>query len=57
VQQAAAGTQDVSANIGGVSMAATQTGEASSQVLDAARELAKHGVNLNGEIEQFLKAI
>jgi methyl-accepting chemotaxis protein len=57
VQQAAAGTQDVSANIGGVSMAATQTGEASSQVLDAARELAKHGVNLNGEIEQFLKSI
>jgi methyl-accepting chemotaxis protein len=56
VQQASAGTQEVSSNITGVSQAATQTGTAAGQVLNAARELAQQGQQLNTEIEAFLRS-
>jgi methyl-accepting chemotaxis protein len=56
VQQASAGTQEVSSNITGVSQAATQTGTAAGQVLNAARELAQQGQQLNTEIESFLRS-
>jgi methyl-accepting chemotaxis protein len=56
VQQAAAGTQEVSSNITGVSQAATQTGTAAGQVLNAARELAQQGQQLNTEIDGFLRS-
>ena len=56
VQEAATGTQDVSANISGVSQAATQTGHSATEVLAAAKGLAKEGQDLSREIEEFLRS-
>ncbi len=57
VEQASAGTTEVSANIQGVSQAADDTGQASSQVLDAARILTEQAEVLNTEVTAFLKDI
>lgn len=54
VEQAAAGTADVSQNISGVTGGAHQTGEASSQVLEAASELSKQAEMLRGQVDTFL---
>ncbi len=54
VQKAAQGTQEVSANIGGVTAAAGETGQASIQVLDAAREVNGQAATLREEIDKFL---
>ncbi|AWK89301.1 methyl-accepting chemotaxis protein (plasmid) [Azospirillum thermophilum] len=57
VHQAAVGTQAVTNNIADVSHAATETGAAAGQVLDAAGELSREADRLRGEVEQFLTAI
>ncbi len=57
VQQAAQGTQEVSNNIVNVKQAATETGAASSQVLGAAGELARHSNELSQEVETFLAGV
>jgi len=54
VQQASAGTADVSSNISGVTRSATDTGSAATQVLDAARELAKQSDVLSAHVDQFI---
>ncbi len=54
VEQAAAGTQEVSSNIQGVTQAASETGQVSSQVLDASRELATQAERLRAEVDGFL---
>jgi methyl-accepting chemotaxis protein len=54
---AAAGTCDVSANIGQVSQAATETGEVANAVLGAAGELAAQSSMLRREVESFLAAV
>jgi len=54
---AAAGTRNVSANIGQVSQAATETGEVANAVLGAAGELAAQSSMLRCEIESFLAAV
>ncbi len=54
VQQAAQGTQEVNTNIGGVTRAASSTGEASNQVLDSAGQLAVQAETLRAEVEKFL---
>jgi methyl-accepting chemotaxis protein len=54
VQQASAGTADVSSNISGVTKSATDTGSAATQVLDAARELAKQSEVLSAHVDQFI---
>jgi len=57
VQEAARGTQDVSDNISGVTRAAADTGIASSQVLDSARQLSAQAEGLRGEVEKFLNDV
>jgi predicted transcriptional regulator len=57
VQEAASGTQLVSANIITVSQAANQTGAAAAQVLGASSDLAQQSVRLKSQVEQFLSGI
>jgi len=54
VQEAARGTGEVSANIGGVSQAAGETSAAASQVQAASGEVARQGEMLKAEIDRFL---
>ncbi len=54
VQQAAQGTDEVSANIGGVSRAAQETGSSSTQVLQASSELNQQAEQLRTTIESFI---
>jgi len=57
VQQAAVGTNEVSQNIGGVSTAAGETGQAANQVLDASSALAREAEGLRGEVDRFLAGV
>jgi methyl-accepting chemotaxis protein len=57
VQQAAAGSSQVSENIGGVTQAAADTGAAASQVLGSAGELAKQSETLRREVDKFLAGV
>jgi methyl-accepting chemotaxis protein len=54
IQQASTGTSEVSHNITGVQKAATETGAAAHQTLDAAKGLAQMAVNLESEINKFV---
>jgi len=57
VEQAAAGTQEVSSNIAGVTQAAGETGQVSTQVLNAAKALARQSTTLRTEVDMFLNDI
>jgi methyl-accepting chemotaxis protein len=57
VQQAAHGTQQVSANITDVQRGASETGSASAQVLSAAKSLSGESGRLKREVGQFLSAV
>jgi methyl-accepting chemotaxis protein len=57
VQQAAVGTSAVSSNIGGVSKAAGETGEAAQHVLIASQELSQQSSMLRGEVETYLRDV
>ena len=57
VQQAAASTSEVSENIGGVTRAASTTGDAAQLVFKAANELARQSGSLRGEVDRFLADI
>jgi methyl-accepting chemotaxis protein len=57
VQQAAASTSEVSDNIGGVTRAASTTGDAAQLVLKAANELTRQAGSLRGEVDRFLADI
>ncbi|MCM8738566.1 methyl-accepting chemotaxis protein [Azospirillum sp. A1-3] len=57
VQQAAVGTQTVTTNIAYVSRAATQTGEAAGQVLNATGQMTRQAEVLRSEVERFLNGI
>jgi methyl-accepting chemotaxis protein len=57
VQQAAAGTAEVSQHIEGVTRAATETGAAATQVLEAAGTLAKQAAALRTQVDQFLAEV
>jgi methyl-accepting chemotaxis protein len=57
VQQAAHGTQQVSANITHVQRGASETGTASAQVLSAAKSLSGESSRLKREVGQFLNAV
>ena len=54
VHEAARGAQAVTANIGDVNRGAEGTGLAAGDVLDAARELARHSSELSREVSEFL---
>ena len=55
--QAALGTREVTANIVGVSEAATETGSAASQVLGVSAALSKEAEGLAGEVHGFVAAV
>jgi methyl-accepting chemotaxis protein len=57
VQQAAHGTQQVSANITDVQRGASETGSASAQVLSAAKSLSGESGHLKHEVGHFLSAV
>lgn len=57
VQQAAAATTEVSSNIQGVTQASQQTSAGSTQVLSAAGELARNGVMLKQQVDDFLREV
>lgn len=57
VQEAARGTEQVTANIVGVRHGAGETGTAASQVLSAAQELARHSTGLGNEVHDFLSGV
>jgi methyl-accepting chemotaxis protein len=57
VQQAAKGTGDVSANIAGVTEAASHTGASAEQVLSSAGKLAQQSETLRAEVDNFLARI
>jgi methyl-accepting chemotaxis protein len=57
VQEAARGTQDVADNIAGVSVAASETGAASQQVLGAATELSQQAERMRSEVATFIAAV
>jgi methyl-accepting chemotaxis protein len=57
VQQAAHGTQQVSANITDVRRGATETGAASGQVLSSAQSLSGDSSRLKREVGKFLEAV
>ena len=57
VQQAARGTQQVSANISDVQRGAGETGTASSQVLSSAQSLSSDSNRLKREVGKFLNSV
>ncbi|MDR3439693.1 HAMP domain-containing methyl-accepting chemotaxis protein [Telmatospirillum sp.] len=57
VNEASAGTKDVSDNIGGVSHASAETGRASVQVLQAARDLSAQAEHLRQDIDRFISHV
>ena len=57
VEQAAAGTNEVTANIGGVNRAASETGIASTEVLDSAGQLSEQSDLLQKEVDTFVSRV
>ncbi len=57
VQQAAQGTQEVNGNISEVNRSVSESGEAASQVLGAADELAKQSEGMRAKLNDFLQQI
>ncbi|MGJ4891560.1 methyl-accepting chemotaxis protein [Bradyrhizobium sp. HKCCYLRH3099] len=57
VQQASHGTQQVSANVVDVQRGATETGQASAHVLNAAKSLATDSDRLKREVASFLQSV
>lgn len=56
-QEASVGTTEVANNVSGVNQAATETGTAATQVLDAAQGLSKQSEGLSQEIDKFIESI
>ena len=54
IQSVAAGSNEISAHIGGVSTAAAATGKAASEVLASARELDTQSGMLRSAVDEFL---
>jgi methyl-accepting chemotaxis protein len=57
VQQAAAGTQEVTRNITSVKESSTASGEAANQVLSAASDLSRQAESLTTEVNSFIADI
>ncbi|MDH3911575.1 MAG: methyl-accepting chemotaxis protein, partial [Rhodospirillales bacterium] len=56
-QEASRGADEVSANIGGVTQAAGETGQSADQVLKAARQLTEQSEILHREMDRFLAEV
>ncbi len=57
IQQVACRSADVTANVNEASRAASETGEASGNVLSAARSLSKESSHLKTEVDRFLTTV
>lgn len=57
IEQAATGTVEVTSNIVGVNEAASETGQSSRQLLDAASDLSRQSESLRMEVGNFLSRI
>ena len=57
VQEAAAGTQEVTSNISGVNQSAAETGANAEQLLGASNELSTQSERLNQEVGEFLQQV
>jgi len=57
MQQAAAGTQDVSSNIAGVQLATGKTGESACLVRQGADQLSQQSNNLSSEVDAFFRTV
>jgi methyl-accepting chemotaxis protein len=57
VQQTSQSVKDVTATIGGVSKAATETGVAATEVLSAADGLSRQAVQLTSEVGSFVEDV
>jgi methyl-accepting chemotaxis protein len=57
VEQQSAATREVSSNITGVSQAANETGQSSSNVLTVAQSLAQQATGLEEQVDQFLVSV
>lgn len=57
IQNVAAGTQQVAGNITQVNRGATETGEASGEVLNSARNLSSESTRLREELDRFMATI
>ena len=57
IQETATGTKEVTRNISGVTRAATETGTASSQLLDTASQLAHESETLRKVVEDFIAGV
>ena len=57
VQEAAAGSAEMTQNLGQVSQAASMTGTAAEQVLAASADLSRSSGDLRGRVEGFLADI
>ncbi len=57
MQQASAGTAEVSSNISGVTQAAADTGTAASQVLGSSGELSQQSEMLRHNVDSFIATI
>ncbi len=54
IEQASAGTTEVTSNITGVNQTAEETGQSASQLLEAASELSEQSETLGTEVDKFL---
>ena len=57
VNHAARGTNEIAANISGVTLASGQVGSAATQVLGSASELSKQSEQLRREVDTFLATV
>ncbi|MBF0306734.1 MAG: methyl-accepting chemotaxis protein, partial [Alphaproteobacteria bacterium] len=57
VQQASAGTQEVSSNIGGVTQSASHVSEVASQVLHVSQDLEGEAGRLEGLVADYLEKV
>ena len=57
VQQAAAGTQEVSSAIGTLNQAASESGNVAKEVLSAAQELTQQSEMLRAQVDEFLAGV
>jgi methyl-accepting chemotaxis protein len=57
VQQAAAGTREVTSNIAGVSAGANDTGTAAGRVLEASGEVSRQAEQLKSEVGLYIAGV
>ena len=57
VRAAASGTESVAVNVGNVARGAGETGETSSRMFEAAKELSGESLHLKAEVDRFLSSV